>query len=317
MTSRSGSHPQWSTGSPGSGSISDDDAVIRAMNLGLTIFLFVVFMAPIIVAVQIAADFDAAFWIGRVGYLAALLPLVFFILHFLHLHEVRRQRRNPKFVWFIFAIVFPAVLLLVIGGYYMMSANWLYGQLKSDDCSGHGYVPEKRGLQLAYNDASHIYDHCVTRLYIANHNQTLERRPVLQNCREYSRAFGEVHYGELGYHGWKTWLGNRVGPERKRLRMEVVKWRRQWDYLAALEANHLCGGFCERGRMLWSNQDLIGRMHFSNCAPAVALKFLDIEFQGLLLICSQFVILGLTLPLLVIVAMPRMERLGYKSLGKN
>ena len=195
MTSRNGSQPQWSTGSPGSGSISDDYAVIRALNLGLTIFLFVVFMAPIIVAVQIAADFDAAFWIGRIGYLAALLPLIFFILHFLHLHEVRRQRRNPKFVWFIFAIVFPAILLLIIGGYYMMSANWLYGQLKSDDCSGQGYVPEKRGLQLAYNDASRIYDQCVTRLYIANNNKTLERRPVLQNCRD--SMFGSLRAGQV------------------------------------------------------------------------------------------------------------------------
>merc|ERR1719276_33412 len=65
--------------------------------------------------------------------------------------------------FFVFVVVLPAVFFCLLGGYYMSQGSYLYGQLKSDDCSGGGFLPQKRELQEAYDAALKLYSGCMIR----------------------------------------------------------------------------------------------------------------------------------------------------------
>lgn len=56
--------------------------------------------------------------------------------------------------------------------------------------------------------------------------------------------------------------------------------KRLYDYLATVEANHHCGGFCKAGPALWVPDPA---MPEGACAPYVGLKFLTVKRQGDLL----------------------------------
>eukprot|EP00929_Paragymnodinium_shiwhaense_P112477 TRINITY_DN80733_c0_g1_i1.p1 TRINITY_DN80733_c0_g1~~TRINITY_DN80733_c0_g1_i1.p1 ORF type:complete len:386 (+),score=70.15 TRINITY_DN80733_c0_g1_i1:65-1222(+) len=84
-----------------------------------------------------------------------------------------------------------------------------------------------------------------------------------------------------------------------------------YDYLASLEANYNCAGFCKSGEMLWNPAPDSTPKGEGACAPYVGLKFLTILRQARLL----FVIAGITGAVALIgltAADPLLNRLGYK-----
>lgn len=266
-----------------------------AINLAFTTMLFVVFLGPVLLAVNLAQDPDAAFWMGSGGYGVLIAPVIFVVAHFAHVHRIRSGKRLYT-KYYLFLLFCTILMFSTVGLAYQFEATFWYGQLESQDCA-HGGLKEKHQLQNAYNEASVIYRDCVTRLYMENGNQTLPRRPLLQSCEEYARAFGDE--GEIGF--WqlvRRWLGNEVWARRHYKRAELRTWRKDWDYLASAEANFLCGGFCIAGPMLWSPADEIGRVGTSACSPAVALKFIVLEYHARTLVVSQLVIFLLIGPVI-------------------
>merc|ERR1719277_194249 len=84
-----------------------------------------------------------------------------------------------------FVVIATSACLMITGGTCMSKSRYLYGQLKSEDCSGTGGMTDKFFLQEAYVQAHKLYDDCYARLFKANGNMPLPRRPILQNCEEW------------------------------------------------------------------------------------------------------------------------------------
>mmetsp|Transcript_61720 Transcript_61720/g.133724 ORF Transcript_61720/g.133724 Transcript_61720/m.133724 type:complete len:299 (+) Transcript_61720:107-1003(+) len=276
-------------------------AIAAASNLrqaywGASIFSFVLFLAhaaPTVLAVQLGADPDAAFWIGRFGLLGLFFPFFFLLQHRLHVWQLSHGRQNLASI--LVTIIVPSTFFCIAGGAYMSSGRYLYGQLKAEDCTGAGGLRQKLLLQEAYDQASKIYEQCLERVTRENGNAELPYRPTLQSCTEWGKWLGEGADDE-----WKPWRGQSY---------KETRLSREFAYLASAEMNHICSGFCNSGKPLWTSLEDTGR-EGSKCGPIIALKFLAITEQGSVLCFASFVALAVTLAIFLLVR-PTLDRLGY------
>merc|ERR1719223_415914 len=97
-------------------------------------------------------DSDVVFWVGRWSLLAILVPIWIVAMFIIHIFMV--QRNTPRKHLLLWTVALPAIFFCIMGGVFMNRGNYLYGQLKSSDCSGGGFLPEKEHLQNAYDEAS-------------------------------------------------------------------------------------------------------------------------------------------------------------------
>lgn len=237
----------------------------RTAALLVTVIILSIYAGPAVISVQLGADPDAGFWIGKFGLLALMLPLFFLFMYSLDIFLSHRGRQSSKIL--LITMLCPAILFVVIGGAYMGSSAYLYGQLKSMDCSAESGLDKKPLLQEAYDDARSLYDECLQILYVANGNTSLTRRPTLQSCEEW--------VGKAGPDFIEPWKGYGIHNLGRRHR-----WSKEFYYLANVEANHICGGFCFKGPPLWNNFDYDDLRVSGACAQFVAMKFLVIEHEG-------------------------------------
>lgn len=291
----------------------DIPTLCRTVALTFTVACFCGFGAPIILSVQMGMDPDVGYWIGRYGLFAALMPIFFIAQHFAHLYFIEKRRLNRKFL--LAVVLFPGAFFCIVGGCYMSEASFYYESLKSEDCSGGGLIPEKAKLQEDYDQAEAMYSRCKQAFLEENNNVPLTRHVTLPMCEEYQQVFHEADSRAGSDKGLKPWHGYPLkGQESLLPKMptsaEFMRQHRSgWNYLATVETNHMCGGFCERGPMLWADMS-IPEKHMSSCAPFIALKFQVIAFQGEMLL---FVNLGICLCALLIFhgAKNSMSQLGY------
>eukprot|EP00928_Gymnodinium_smaydae_P090683 TRINITY_DN74442_c0_g1_i1.p1 TRINITY_DN74442_c0_g1~~TRINITY_DN74442_c0_g1_i1.p1 ORF type:complete len:302 (-),score=36.69 TRINITY_DN74442_c0_g1_i1:32-877(-) len=220
-------------------------ALFRAR--AFTVACFLVYAGPCVIAFQLGSDPDVAYWIDRSAlFVAALLPLLFVGQHFLHVLQVRAgQSRMPLL---LAASVLPALALSISAGHYGFEANNLQGMLMSDMCLA-SHLPAKRRLQMAYMDGYGLHLKCLQRYGLDPNTQLLTRYPLLQNCKE-----------------WADYHDTHVGTEKLA----------DLHYLATVEANHVCGGFCQPGPMLWTPMRKFHQQD-NACASDVGLKFRTVE----------------------------------------
>lgn len=229
-----------------------------------TLALFCIFAGPTLIAVQMALDEDAKFWIGRTGLLALFVPVYITILFFVHCKSLEEGTASVRIFWW--TMLPPALLLLVLGMEYMITAQFLYGQLKSRDCSAGGALPEKHMLQEAYVFSAGIYEQCLQRMKDERGGVDLlpSERPTLMACDEWI-----AHENLAWVKPWRSY-------KKQQARQKTL--RRELDYLASVEANHLCGGFCEVGDQLFSDEGV--PTDGGRCTHYVAHKFLVIHDEG-------------------------------------
>eukprot|EP00747_Dinoflagellata_sp_TGD_P164210 gnl/TRDRNA2_/TRDRNA2_183815_c0_seq1.p1 gnl/TRDRNA2_/TRDRNA2_183815_c0~~gnl/TRDRNA2_/TRDRNA2_183815_c0_seq1.p1 ORF type:complete len:372 (-),score=44.65 gnl/TRDRNA2_/TRDRNA2_183815_c0_seq1:92-1207(-) len=280
----------------------DASSSARSITAMFTMACFCIYGAPTILSLQLGSDGDGAYWIGGIGQLAMMLPF-FFIAHHIAqmwLHD-RGQHGRVLLVW---VMALPGMFYMICGGIYMNRGEYLYGQLKSDECHGRGDIAyEKERLQEAYMEAYNILQNCTARLLEANGGAQLAYSPTLQGCDEWSEVGGA---GD-GAFGWVTpWKPYHISG--KRTRGLHVDYRREWQYLAQLEANHVCGGFCEPGPMLWVNFAETGRPLPNMCKPFVAQKMMLLSSEGTIVFWVGFVIAALSFPAYFMIK-PTLERL--------
>jgi len=266
-----------------------------------TLAAFTVLAAPTIISIQLGLDVDAAYWIGRWGLLAIFVPIFLLGQHFYHLWMLAHSSRRRRYI-FVFTPVLPAVLFMIIGGTYMSFARHLYGQLKSSDCSGNSPTPAKFWMQEAYDEAHDAYKQCVARLEKENFGEPLRRHPNLQSCQEWETLL-ENGGGVVPWKGYKISAGT--------LRQHNPSNNHRWQYLADVEVNHLCGGFCTQGPALFVSYDEVGRVGGS-CAQFVAFKFLSIQHWGLVVFAIGLITVCLAIPG-YIYSRSFLTTLGYKS----
>lgn len=266
--------------------------------------IFCLFAPPTILCLQFGVDADVVFWIGRWSLLALLVPIFIFVMFIVHLLMIARGTPHKRI--FLWTVAVPAVFFCVMGGIFMNRGNYLYGQLKSNDCSGGGFLPEKMNLQTAYDEAQAIYGACVNRLYNDNRRQSLPFRPTLWGCEEWGSwqtgQDGPSNGRQVGDYG-SDMNSERSEEDRSQTRRRrytsgddsAVDFRaarqtpeaesddgavqRQMGYLASVESDHVCGGWCKPGPMLWTSYSEVGRAG-GKCSSYVAQKFLIVSHQG-------------------------------------
>jgi hypothetical protein len=266
-----------------------------------TLTAFVILAAPTIISIQLGMDVDASFWIGRWGLCALFVPFFLVYQHFYHLWMLNDRRRRRRYIFIVVPCV-PAVLFMIIGGTYMSFSRHLYGQLKSEDCSATSPTPAKFWMQEAYDEAHVAYGQCLVRLQKENQGQPLRRHPNLQSCSEWTELTSDLK-------GVVPWKGYQISPGT--LRQHNPSNDHRWQYLADIEINHLCGGFCTPGPSLFVSYDLTGRQGGA-CAQYVAFRFLGIMHWGIVIFSIGLLVLVLSIPTYV-ASRSLLTNLGYKS----
>lgn len=266
-----------------------------------TLTAFTILAAPTMICIQLGSDVDAGFWIGKWGLVAFLVPVFLVGQHFYHLWMLAHPSRRRRYIFLIVPVV-PAVFFMIIGGTYMSFGRSLYGALKSEDCSSDGPTPAKYWMQEAYEEAHDAYMVCLKRLQMENYGLPLRRSPNLQSCQEWEVLLSNQQ-GVIPWKGYKVSRGT--------LRQHNPSNNFRWQYLADVEANHLCGGFCEKGRSLFVSYDASGRSGGA-CSQFVAFRFLSIAHWGLVVFVVGAVILLLSIPTYLF-SRSFLTSMGYKS----
>jgi len=243
----------------------------RNLALCFTLFVFLAYAGPTVITLQMAFDPDVAFWLGRVGTLTLILPILFVIQHGVHEARVTNPA-SMRFLMFWTAVV-PAVWFSAMGGVYMNEADYEYDRIRGNGCDGL-----KGDVQEAYNKALSYQAQCVERLVKENGGQPLPDLyvPVITLCPEYQK----VNNGQMGAY---------------------------WDYLAHAEVNHLCSGMCEGGPALWTGT---GTRNGLPCAKHIAQKLLIIKDQAFLVLISGVMMVAGSFGLFLL-ASPILKQLGY------
>lgn len=266
-----------------------------------TLTAFTILAAPTIISIQLGFDVDAGFWIGKWGYLAFFVPFFLVGQHFYHLWMLGDRTRRRRYI-FIIVPVLPAVLFMIIGGTYMSFSRHLYGQLKSEDCRPDGPTPAKFWMQEAYDEAQAAYNQCLARLVKDNQGLPLRRHPNLQSCTEWDDLLAN-RKGVVPWKGYKTSPGT--------LRQHNPSNDHRWQYLADVEVNHLCGGFCSPGPSLFVSYSQTGHRGGS-CAQFVAFRFLSIMHWGTVVFAMGLITVVLSIPTYVF-SRSFLTNMGYKS----
>jgi len=243
----------------------------KTLNLVFTCFVFLAYAGPSVITMHMAFDPDVAFWLGRVGVLTVLLPLLFLVQYGVHESRIN----NPKSLRFImfWTATIPAIWFCSMGGVYMNEADYTYDMIHNSGCEG-----VKGDLQDAYNKALSLQAVCVNRMIQENGGKPLPGLfvPVITLCEEYQ----DVNKGEL-----KTY----------------------WNYLAHAEVNHVCSGMCEGGPALWSGT---GTRHGLPCGRHIAQKMLIVKEQAVLVLVSGVLMVAGSLSVYLLAA-PMLKQLGY------
>jgi len=250
-----------------------------------TLSAFAIFVAPVVISISLASDYDVNFWIGRWGYLAILVPIFLTGQHLYHLWMLQNNKLTRYL--FILTPLLPAALFMFIGGTYMSYGRFLYGQLRSDDCAQSSMLPAKFWLQEAYDEAYNAREKCLVRKKSENFDQPLRRYHTLQSCDEW----------EVLIKNAKTlspWKGYKI-PENS-IRVHDPSNIPRWQYLANSELNHICSSFCSRGPALWTNTQKLGH-DGAACAPVIAFRFLSVIQSGLMVFTIGAIVFVLTFPI--------------------
>eukprot|EP00927_Polykrikos_kofoidii_P071036 TRINITY_DN67373_c0_g1_i1.p1 TRINITY_DN67373_c0_g1~~TRINITY_DN67373_c0_g1_i1.p1 ORF type:complete len:320 (-),score=40.59 TRINITY_DN67373_c0_g1_i1:88-1047(-) len=243
-----------------------------------SVMLFLVYLVPFQLSLQLGLDQDVNFWMGSAMFCVAVaLPISLFVIHLVHVQLAMRGLRRQEFL--IVSVFILSTCLCVLSGVSSGWARTLEQQLMSQDCTKSNGVVDKLLLQEAYVDALKTYDACVSRLFKENGQKPLMRRPLLHMCQEY-HGNGQNLSIAMKITNATSNMQRLFAKREARVHSDRLS-----NYLAGVEQNHACGGFCHRGPRLWSPPGLKDEA----CSRFVALKFKTV--RGLLdrLLCTSFI----------------------------
>lgn len=184
---------------------------------GLTLASFAVFGAPVIFGIHLAWDPNVAYWIGPMGYATILVPALLVMCHFAHLRVGR-----PTQLVTIFGTVVPSIILLLVANLHMGQMSAMGSQLTSSDCTTYG---KKLEMERSWAAAAILYHDCLVRTSRENDVTFKDAMQLfrLQECTEYQAT-----------------------PDN------YTQHRDTWNYLARLEEEEQCSGWCAESPPLWT-----------------------------------------------------------------
>lgn len=264
----------------------------RTLAYFCTLIQLCLYAAPVILCLQMAMDTDVVYWIGGFGKWVLVVPLYTLLLHWVHIRQITANRQTRAIFGFM---IVPMIFLCITGSWYTVPAARIKAGLFSAECSGKG-LERKLELQQAYDQALEVYNICADRMRREGSIDTTFRHVTLPMCKEWF----------LNANGTNpSVVVPRSGYSKDRVR--------DFNYLAAAEAEHVCGGFCLPGPSLWTGFGELGR-EGSTCAPLVATKFMTIGRRAEMIFWTSF-INCLIMLFSYLYARPLFERLGYDGDG--
>lgn len=277
----------------------------RFLQMAFTVGMGLAFAPTVILCLKLAYDGDVAFWIGEWGYLAFLVPLIIGLQHGLHAWMLSEPGRLRRYI-FLWAPVICSIIFMVVGGIYYSLGRYYHGQLRADECSESGTDTAKFWLQDAYNQAHEVYDQCHQRLSQESNGFSLGRQPSLQVCKEWHDFLDNAKM-----NGQRSWVPYPMGGRKVLRALSQQNYVTEWKYLAWMEVEHTCGGFCTTGPSLFTSYDLMGRQG-GKCAPFVGFKFIGVYQQAFMVFLIGLAIFVLTI-VFYMASIPVLSSLGYKG----
>lgn len=295
----------------------------RIVASGFTMAIFVAFSAPAIVCWHLGNDPDVQYWIGRHGELVVLVPLFLIAVYVAHLNLLRKAERPSKRI-FLIPILVLGVFFAYLGGTFLIRSLTLSSALQANDCGGQ--LPEKHELQKAYSLAHLAWNTCVERMAQENGGAPLTFSPVLQSCPEWELMTAPAAGNSTDLRGaaskadaekvpWEAYPlkgSRRTGVEAPAdpLAPNPATVER-WQYLASVEVNYACGGFCDKSQPLWTHFDQVGRLG-GQCANFVGHKFLVVQHHGYVILGTNLAAVLLT-GYLLHASRTELDALGYDN----
>lgn len=213
-----------------------------------TTFCFAVFGTPIVLCHHVGRDPQVLFWIGDYIDWVLFLPLLFVWAHIYHVIF----RVPSKFVMVI-CLIGSCVVILYACQHVMLDAYDNANAFTAIDCDT---FPQKMELQRSWEAAHTFYDNCMTEM-ADEMDITYESAATMyriEDCADYVTQLGR-------------------NPD--------------WGYLAELEEQHLCSGWCERGEAIWTLSETR-----DSCSSTVGdIMHSQIRFTMLQVLVYTFVVL--------------------------
>lgn len=180
-----------------------------------SVFCLVIFATPVSLMVWACENASIQYWLipSSTVYCLLIIPLAFVAVYIIHY-----VRKGPSRVLILFTIVGTASLLLVMGIAIQLKAVPLWTQLTSNDCDT---FRGKRELQDNWDAAHVFYSECILNEALAN-NETAEvvmASMRIDDCPGYWEKFSSYS---------------------------------SWAYLATIEDDLQCAGWCDVESPLWT-----------------------------------------------------------------
>lgn len=178
-----------------------------------TTFCFGTFITPIILSYHVGRDPQVLFWIGDYINWVIFLPVLYVWAHIYH-----TMYRVPSKVVVVICLIGSCIVILVLGEHVLLDAYGRANELTARDCET---FPRKMQLQRSWEAARTYYANCMTSMA-----------------------------GDLGISYESAVATYRIGdcsdyPTQ-------LDQNSDWTYLASLEEQHLCAGWCEPGHAIWT-----------------------------------------------------------------
>lgn len=181
-----------------------------------TAFCFAIFVTPIVLCYHIGRDPQVLFWIGDYLNWVLFLPILFVWAYLYHVI----CRRPSKFVMTI-CLIGSSVVILVLSQHVLLDAYDRANEFTARDCDT---FPRKLELQRSWEAARTFYASCMA--------ETAEELGI-----GYASAVSTYRIEDCA--DYATQLDRN--PD--------------WGYLAELEEEHYCAGWCERGHAIWTLEE--------------------------------------------------------------
>lgn len=172
-----------------------------------TLCTFAIFGSPVMAGIELANNPTVQYWIGSTAWLVLLVPI---LLTGAHVAQMIANR--PTFWALLLSTAIPSLILMIVGYIHQAEAADIAEKLISSDCVTFS---QKARLEDAYMEAEAAFWNCTSRLAVLTNTEAVvvEESMVLQDCPAFTAS----------------------------------PYARDWQYIAQLEENQACSGWCDQG----------------------------------------------------------------------
>lgn len=208
---------------------------------------------PVLLCVMLSLDPVVAYWQGTALIWVAIVVCLWLVWCYIAL-SIRKMKREHAVVWMV---VLPATLLLVACQTQQFQIQAKAVGLASTDCSA---LPGKEHLQSAWLGARAIYGNCTQGL------ATLTGAPLNETA-----LFTSLRECPGYQEGLQT-------------------YQHQWRYLARMEREHHCGGWCTPSVPIWDSRDADASILRDRCSLAAGREIGGwVRYGGVQVLVESFI----------------------------